>query len=224
LNLTPSEDLAGSAHVQDSNLSGLLPMLKILTQSGWRDSVLNVELLDLSRRRVVFHQEDVHSFDWREMRGVLEEKNTGVIDLKSLQDRAHNAAFFVKEVARKIGADPADRVPIVIVLSSSVSFASGEDLHPISARVPPGGHIFYIRYHPPPHRNVATNPFENRGRGGRPMGGLGRQRGPLPGNRDLHVDQLASTLKPLSPRIFDIETPEQFRKALAAILAEIGGS
>ncbi len=34
-------------------------------------------------------------------------------------------------------------------------------------------------------------------------------------------DQLAATLKPLSPRIYDIDNPEQFRKALARMLDEI---
>ena len=35
------------------------------------------------------------------------------------------------------------------------------------------------------------------------------------------VDQLAPTLKPLNPRLFDITSPEQFRKALATVVAEI---
>jgi hypothetical protein len=35
------------------------------------------------------------------------------------------------------------------------------------------------------------------------------------------VDQLEPLLKPLEPRLFEVATPEQFRKALAAILAEI---
>jgi hypothetical protein len=34
-------------------------------------------------------------------------------------------------------------------------------------------------------------------------------------------DQLEPLLKPLDPRLFDVSTPEQFRKALATILGEI---
>jgi hypothetical protein len=37
----------------------------------------------------------------------------------------------------------------------------------------------------------------------------------------VQLDQLESTLKPLAPRLFDVDTPEQFRKALATVLAEI---
>ena len=35
------------------------------------------------------------------------------------------------------------------------------------------------------------------------------------------IDQLEPLLKPLEPRLFEVATPEQFRKALAVILAEI---
>ena len=35
------------------------------------------------------------------------------------------------------------------------------------------------------------------------------------------IDQLEPLLKPLVPRLFEIATPEEFRKALATILAEI---
>jgi hypothetical protein len=37
----------------------------------------------------------------------------------------------------------------------------------------------------------------------------------------MEIDQLEPTLKPLAPRVFDVETPEEFRKALATIVAEI---
>ena len=221
LNMTPSENLAGSSVVQDRNLGGLLPMLKILAQAGGHDAPVSVEDLDLSRRRVTFHQEDAQALDWRAMRQTLQEKATGAIDLKSLEDREHNAAFFVQEVARKIGPPPTHPPPVIIVLSSPVSFVSKEDLHPISVSAPEGSRVFYLRYHAPVERKnpMMMNPYDN----GRMMGGMGRRRGPLqtPGNGAARIDQLAGTLKPLSPHIFDIDTPEDFRKALATILAEV---
>jgi hypothetical protein len=221
LNLTPAEDLAGNSVVQDRNLSGLIPMLKILAQAGGPDAPVSVEDLDLSRRRVTFHQDDVRPLDWKAMRQTLEEKGTGAIDLKSLEDRKHNAAFFVQEVARKIGPPPSHPPPVIIVLSSPVSFVSKEDLHPISVDAPPGTRVFYLRYRAPSEKKnpAMMNPYED----GRPIGGFGRRRGPLqaPGNGALQIDQLANTLKPLSPHIFNIDTPEDFRKALAAMLEEV---
>jgi hypothetical protein len=35
------------------------------------------------------------------------------------------------------------------------------------------------------------------------------------------IDQLAPLLKPADPRLFEVTNPDQFRKALAAILTEI---
>ena len=207
--------------VQDRILSGLIPMLKILAQASGPDAPVSVEALDLSRRRVTFHQDEVHSFDWAAMRQTLQEKATGAIDLKSLEDRQHNAAFFVQEVAHKIGPPPSHPPPVIIVLSSAVSFVSKEDLHPISVDAPPGSRVFYLRYHAPSERKnpAMMNPYENE----RPIGGFGRRRGPLqgPGPVNPQLDQLANTLKPLSPHIFNIDTPEDFRKALATMLEEV---
>jgi hypothetical protein len=44
-----------------------------------------------------------------------------------------------------------------------------------------------------------------------------------PSDQEVQFDQLESTLKPLAPRLFDVETHEEFRKALASLLAEIAG-
>jgi hypothetical protein len=35
------------------------------------------------------------------------------------------------------------------------------------------------------------------------------------------VDSLEGTLKPLAPRVFNVTTPLEFRKALASIMSEI---
>jgi hypothetical protein len=55
------------------------------------------------------------------------------------------------------------------------------------------------------------------GRGGRgPRGEI--QGGP---GRYAIVDQLEATVKPLAPRLFDVNTAEEFRKALATVLSDI---
>jgi hypothetical protein len=35
------------------------------------------------------------------------------------------------------------------------------------------------------------------------------------------MDSLEGTLKPVEPRLFEVNTPEQFRKALGTLLGEI---
>jgi hypothetical protein len=105
----------------------------------------------------------------------------------------------------------------LIVLSAPMSFGSGEDLHPIKAAKDPNQRLFYIRYRSPAPR-VFPPPEESPF--GRQRGAMGRGL-PRPTPYAPQLDSLEGTLKPLDPRLFDVETPEQFRKALAAILGEI---
>jgi hypothetical protein len=214
LNLTPSEQMSGSVPTRDRNLSALLPALKTIAQIDTTHVSIDVALLDLSRRRVIFHQEQARELDWEAMKSALEEADPGTIDVKSLADRRHNAGFFVTEVARRI--DPVQRTAarVVIVLSSPVAFESGEDLRPIQIKAAPDCRIFYFRFHTGRPRFVYAPPTSS-GRHRRPDATIAMGGGPEP------PDQLAGTLKPLAPRLFDVERPEDFRKALASMLADI---
>jgi hypothetical protein len=216
VNLTPSERASGSLRARDRNLGALLPNLKTISQIDSVNTSLHVALLDLWRRRVIFHQEQAKELDWPAMSDSLEESDPGTIDVKSLANRQHKARFFVTEVSRRI--DPSRSTPparVVIVLSSPVAFESGEDLRPIQLTPAPDCRVFYFRFHATHPRLVYA-----------PQGPGNRRRRPdapiaMEGRRPEEPDQLASTLKPLGPRVYDVYQPEQFRKALAAMLAEI---
>jgi hypothetical protein len=105
-----------------------------------------------------------------------------------------------------------------------MEFLPGEDLRPIEADRPADCPVFYIRYYPPvPRREVVY--AGRRGGFGRGMGG-GRSgmegpAGQMRAERSDTVDQLEKTLKPVSPRVFDVSTPEEMRKALAEIRDQI---
>jgi len=143
VNLTPSEQVAGSQRVLNRNLSALLPAMKAISQVDIPKGSLDVELLDLSRQRVLFHQDGVRDLEWDRIKTALVEADPTTIDVKSLQERKHNARFFVAEVGRRIASalvKPAsgEAAPahVLIVLSAPAAFEAGEDLQPI--RVPPG--------------------------------------------------------------------------------------
>jgi Cu/Ag efflux protein CusF len=221
VNLTPSERLAHAQQVPESNLGALLPALKVISQMAVRNGSLSVALLDLARRRVTFHQEDIHNLDWPALKASLKEADAGTIDVKSLEDRHHKVEFFEAEVSRRIGPVPKEKssggaapARVLIVLSNPVEFESGEDLQPIRLAPEPDCRVFYIRYHP--HIVPLAVPLPALARGRRQRPGL-----PPPVIRETQIDQLAPTLKPLGPQLFDVETPEQFRKALATTLAGI---
>ena len=51
--------------MQNRNLGALIPAAKVLSQVEWRNATFNIALLDLARRRVAFHQENVHDLELR---------------------------------------------------------------------------------------------------------------------------------------------------------------
>lgn len=202
VNLTPAERLSGSTHVQNRNLEALIPAMKALTQVEWRNARLNLEVLDLARRRIAFRQDDVATLDWPKASAALGEANPGIIDVKSLRNRQFSADFFLNRIARHVrpfGQTP--RPPrVVIVLSATVYFEPGMDIHPIQPAARPDATVIYIRYQPRPE--VSFSP----------------EGGPRRLIRPGAADQLEPLLKPLSPRLFDVQSPEQFRRSLATIL------
>jgi hypothetical protein len=102
---------------------------------------------------------------------------------------------------------------ILIVLSNAVAFESRQDLQPIRFDTPPDCRVFYVRFHDGKIRQPAAQ-----------QPGAKRLPGsivPVVAGTGGPIDQLASTLKLLAPRLFDVTTPEQFRKALATMLTEI---
>jgi hypothetical protein len=224
VNLTPSERATGSVQAQNGNLSVLLPELKIISGLDLHTGSLHVALLDLLHQQVTFHQDDAHVLDWPAVKDTLNEQTTGTIDVKSLGDRSRSAAFFVSEAGKRIGPTGDGQARALIVLSSSVEFEAGEDLRPIEAAPSPDCRVYYIRYHAlAPRPDWRGNPGQHGGHGHMGGGGAGPGDWRRPGYRgqELQIDQLEPTLKPLVPRLFDVESPEDFRKALAAIIADI---
>ena len=211
LNLAATTHERGSLRTGDRHLDALLPALKVLSQIESPALSLHVSLLDLARRSVVFRQDDVRRLDWPRLRDSLAEAQPGKIDVHELEHRREQAAFFVKEVGRRVETSPSE---VLIVLSNAVVFETGQDLQAVGIPSAPGCRVFYLRF----HREGMRLPPPEEG----PM----RRRRPGLMMPDVEhggdaADNLASTLKSLSPRLYDIHTPDQARRAVAAILAEI---
>ena len=213
LNVSASIYNPGSRHTPSSGLSALLPSLKVLTQAGSPSIAEHVELLDLSRRKAIFDQNNLHELDWPALKASLAQANTASIDLHSLETSQDDAQFFVTQV-RRILRSSADKSCVLVILTQPIAFEAHEDRTPISTEALPVCHVFYLRFYAalPPAR-----PFESpatRGLGRHAGIGGPRMGSPLASEA---LDQLESTLKPLNPKVFDIETPAQVAKALAEI-------
>ena len=226
MNLTPSEGGSRLVGVQDRNLSFLFPVLKLIAQMDGPQVSLNVSLVDISRRRVIFHQEDARELDWESIKKSLSAAKSGSIDVKSLADRQHNAAFFIKEVVRRLTpreAPPGAAGParVVVVLSGPMTFDGYQDLDGLQLKLSPKAELFYIRL-----QNEAALPagvvLERRRprSAGSPYPPPGPQRPEMPVFRDPE-DQLEPMMKGLEPHLFDVATAEQFRKVLEIMMSDI---
>jgi hypothetical protein len=186
-----------------------------LSQVNWVNGTSSLALLDLSRRRVIWRQDNMPGLDWPKASAPLAEVNPGIIDVKSLENQQYSAEFFLDEIRRRISPRRrmAHRSRVVIVLSSKVRFASAQEVRPIVLNSPTEARVYYIRYQQPP-RIVMGPPAV--GRRGQILDGSVAAR-----RSYAAIDQLEPLLKPLDPRLFEVGTPEQFRKALATILGEI---
>jgi len=210
VNESPTENSMGRAgRTTRRNMGSLIPALKVLSQMEIQNGSVNVALLDLERRKVSFTQDNAVTLDWAGLKAALQDNDPNTIDVKALEHHEQNAQFFISEIRKRCETNPTGAL---IVLSGPMAFAKGQDLTPIPAV--PGAKVFYIRYYPPsPGPSVGLAP---RGRGMGPPP-------PMIGRRSMmsQDDSLAATLKPLSPKRFDVSTAGEFRSALAAIVSEL---
>jgi len=207
LNLSPSLPGLRARATPSDGLPALLPTLKFISETGSPGLAEHIEILDLARHHSVFQTDK--GLDWPVLKSSLASANTASIDIHSLSDSHHDAQFFLTQVRRLLRAS--DKPGVLVILSTPVAFESGEDLTPISLESLPACRVFYIRYEGAPERSMNRyGAGEFRGRGMR-VGGAG------PPMRLHMVDQLAATLKPLNPKLLDVETPEEITKALTEI-------
>jgi hypothetical protein len=207
-------------------LAALIPTLRSLAETGAPSLAERIKVLDLSRHRAVFNQ-DRGEIDWAKLKGALGQGNTASIDIGSLSDRHHDAQFFVREV-RKLLTSASEQQPCaLVVLSPPVTFESGEDLDPISLEALPACRAFYVRYRAPPPARQMGDIFGGMPGGRRTMGPRGGPMRPPPRAAQVVIDQLEQTLRPLNPRVFDVEAPEQMTRVFMEIeraLASGGGA
>ena len=220
VNASQSEVSAASSRLQDMTMSGLIPALKTLGQINIRNGATNLTLLDLERRRVLFHQDNAHGLDWPALREALGSNDPNVIDVQALADRRKIADFFLTQVGQRVESTaPGDPFLVLIILSPPMTLSKDVALHPIQMSEAPNTLIFYVRYGFPSRGMGRAGSPPMIGRGGRP-GMIEPMDIPMP-RPSLADDDLERTLKPLKPRLFDVSFPMDFRRALSTMLSTI---
>jgi hypothetical protein len=177
----------------------------MLSGMDLRDGSLDVTLLDLTRRRA-WEQKNAHGLDWARLREPLANNNPGVIDVQSLAARAEMRQFFWDEVMGRVSPkDEREPLRVVIVLSAPVFLDRQYKVEAAAVPKDPNRRVYYLRYRPLPIR-PAFDPF---------------MPGPRPLISSLPADDLENALKSLDARVFGANTPREFRRAVANMLAEI---
>jgi len=184
--------VAASRTAYMRSLRDLLPIVKILGQLPLERGTKGLEVVDATRRQVIFTQNGFHSLDWYRMETTLQAVNPAIIDVKSLQQRTLNAAFIrdqVLELLRPSGDASPGRARVVILLSHEMDLSHNKKLPLATLPANCNCQVFYLRLRPA---------F-------------------LFGYRD-DIGQALEGLKPLA---FSADSPKSFRKALAEIIARI---
>jgi hypothetical protein len=224
MNASPSGPSRGlnTGTANSRNLANLVPALKVLSQMEVAGGSLHVTLLDISKRHIIFEQDAVRQLDWTRLRDALTAADPNKIDVKSLEHREQNAPYFLQQVRERLTppgsrAGAADEpVRVLIVLAAPTTLDSGEKNHAAELETKPQGLLYFVRYHLAPERMpLGIEPFSRMGRRNYP--GSMQQ----PAAQPEAFDSLQSVLKPLQPRVFDVYSPDQFRKALSGLLDEI---
>jgi hypothetical protein len=208
MNMTPSERAAGSIHVFRRNMSVLVPALKVLSGIAPSDGSLDVTLLDLTKRRA-WEQPNARQLDWSKMREPFANTNPGIIDVQSLASKAEMMQFFRDQITGKLTArssEERNELRAVIVLSAPVFLEHQFKAETGRLARDPNRRLFYLRDRPlTPRRG--------------PLGAFDGSIQPLAPS--MPSDDIERVIKAMDGRLFSVIGPEEFRKALAAILGEI---
>lgn len=224
MNASPSGPSRGlnTGTANNRNLANLVPALKALSQMEVAGGSLHITLLDISNRRVIFEQDAVRQLDWTRLREALTQADPNKIDVRSLEHREQNAPYFLQQVRERLAPSSGSRtgasdepLHVLIVLAAPMTLDSAEKTRAIELEAKPQGLLYYVRYHLPPERMPLG--FEAFSRMGRRYPGSMQQ----PPAQPEAFDSLQPLLKPLQTRLYDVYTPEQFRKALGSLLGEI---
>ncbi len=202
VNCTPSVEFEGRRQAHERNVSIMLGMLKVVSQLELPNGSVRVTALDLLHRSIIFEQDNVRELDWTRLRDALAQASPLRVSVKDLEERHRNAAFFRQVLQSRLQPPPRDRA----TRSAARSDPAAEPLRVILILCSP---LLF------PERSDLD---------------------PLPAVeggdcRVYHLqyritpwnlwDELHRVLREFQPTSFQLETPSDFRRALARILADL---
>ena len=182
----------------EKNLALILAALKPLAGLSVANGAARITGLDLVRRKVIFEQGLDGPLDWLRLRDALADMDSNVVDVKTLANQTESPAFFRDLLQQRLRAG-----------ASATPAEGSAATAPLRVFIVLSGATLFVRgaevtaITPPEDCNCRVYYI----------------RLFLLGNI---WDELEEILKPLKPRRFDVRTPLDYRKALGAIVEELG--
>lgn len=192
LNSAVSRDLAGRPGWGTYYLSEMIASLKTLSEVDVGDGTRDVTVLDLARLHKSFEQTELGPLDWPNLKTALQDTESGSIDIQSLQNRKSQATFLRDELEQRV------------VMRGDSAAPQERDSLCLTVLL-----STYMSFESPGDVTLAA--------------------GPSGGCRFYYLryatfsqmDGVERILKPLHPRVLDIKTPFDLRRAIAAILGDL---
>ncbi len=208
INLTPYLIERSHSGLYKNKLAMLLPIVKAISQLDIGNGALDVAAMDFAMQQTTFEQSDVaqKGLDWKGLKDAIVRSDASTVSVRDLgvSDKEY-AAFLCKELSRRLrdGDKPDSKTKralrIIILVSGPMMFGSGRV--PVSVVLPESGDyvVYYLKCD---YRSARV-----------PTGaGIQAMR---------PIDDIGNLLKGVKPRVLEVDSPQDFRKAVARIIAEI---
>lgn len=191
------------------NLARMLGIVKVLSQLELSNGSLHITALDILRRTVLFEQDAGNGLDWPRLRAALTQVNPLSIPVQALEGRRSNAAFFRTELERRLPPAPAEPPGTNGTNGHGSNGKSSAAEAPLYVVIVVSSPAIFERgadltpVQPPPGAHLRAYYLQYQL------------------NSNNIWDDLPRVLRPMEPRRFDLQSPEEFRRALARILDEL---
>jgi len=190
--VTASELFHGSSTRYMRYLYALVPIIGTFSQMQLRDGAKDLATLDLTRRKVVFEQDEMKELDWTAWKKTLSASDAGVVNVGSLSKQRPKPEFLREQLARRISAHSGDPAMQVFILITSPLFLYSFDVKEEALPQNCNCRIFYIQYDSSRHDAASSR-----------------------------TQQVEKMLKPVNVRSFQAHSAESVRQALAKIINEL---
>lgn len=212
VNLTPYPSELRRPNLYRDRLGVFLPIPKTFAQLEIENGTVGMSLLDFTRRRDIFDQQDFKEgqVSWANLKDAIAANSTTAVDVHDLGQGERSEEYFSREMTRQLDeAGGGKAMRVFIVISAPMDLGSRA---PIEIAPPARSNfaVFYLR----------CDFLQTPGLG--PQSGMfGEAIEPSEQQIERSQDGVGKALKELKPRVLAVHSAEGVREALATILSDI---